>query len=314
MSSVRNETKQAFIVINPVSGMGNGVVIKNTCQRQFAKAGWSCTFHVTGKGENPTPLVKKAVADGVDLVVAVGGDGTIAAVAAGLIDSEVPLGIIPAGTWNAIARHLYIPLNPVRAVALMTGRHALREMDMMSVGDAYHAMNLSVGFSAKMNENATRDVKKKIGAFAYIRHFFNLVFGLEMQRYVVQADDTTYRGRASEIFIANYGVAGLHILEDRLDIHPDDGKVDVLIIRARTLLDMPGLLWQMLIRKDKRTPKYRQFTASKMVTISTQPPSLVQADGELIGMTPVNVTVLQRKIKVIAPLPAPVLLPQLFQN
>ncbi len=314
MVAKENAGKWALIIINPVSGIGNGAVIQNTCKNLFTRAGWNCTFRTTEKGENPAPLVKKAVAEGVDLVVAVGGDGTIASVAAGLIDSEVPLGIIPAGTWNAIARHLYIPLSPVRAIALITGRHALREMDMMSVGDAYHAMNLSVGFSAKMNENATRDVKKKIGILAYIRHFFNLVFGLEMQRFVVQADDTTYRGRASEIFIANYGVAGLHILEDRLDIHPDDGKVDVLIIRARTLLDLPSLLWQMLVRRDKRTPKYRQFTASRVVTISTRPPSLVQADGELIGMTPVNVTVLPRKIKVIAPLPASVLLPQLFQN
>jgi YegS/Rv2252/BmrU family lipid kinase len=314
MSSIRNEPKQAFIVINPASGIGNGITIKNICKQQFARAGWTCSFHMTLKGENTAPLVKKAVDDGADLVVAVGGDGTIAAVAAGLVDSEVPLGIIPSGTWNAIARHLYIPFNTIRAIALMTGKHTIREMDMMSVGDSYHAMNLSVGFSAKMNENASREIKKKIGALAYIRHFFNLIFGLEMQRYVVQADGFTYRGRASEIFIANYGVAGLHILEDRLDIHPDDGKVDVLIIRARTLLDMPALLWQMLIRKDKRTPKYRQFTASNTVTISTYPPSLVQADGELIGMTPVNITVLPRKIKVIAPLPAPIILPQFLQS
>lgn len=314
MSSIRNEPKQAFIVINPASGMGNGTAIRNICKQQFARAGWTCSFHMTLQGENTASLVKKAIEDGADLVVAVGGDGTIAAVAAGLVDSKVPLGIIPSGTWNAIARHLYIPFNTMRAIALMTGKHAIREMDMMSVGDTYHAMNLSVGFSAKMNESANREVKKKMGALAYIRHFFNLIFGLEMQRYIVQADGFTYRGRASEIFIANYGVAGLHILEDRLDIHPNDGKVDVLIIRARTLLDMPALLWQMLIRKDKRTPKYRQFTASTTVTISTNPPSLVQADGELIGMTPVNVTVLPRKVKVIAPLPAPVILPQLFQN
>jgi diacylglycerol kinase family enzyme len=187
-------------------------------------------------------------------------------------------------------------------------------MDMMRVGDSFHAMNLSVGFSAKMNENANRAVKQKIGPIAYLKHFVNLIFGLEMQRYVVQADGFTYRGRATEVFIANYGVAGMHIIEDRLDIHPDDGKVDVLIMRARTAADLPVLLWQMVVRRDKRTPKYRQFTAAESVTISTDPPSIVQADGELIGMTPVKVTILPRTIKVIAPLPAPTLLPQFLQN
>jgi diacylglycerol kinase family enzyme len=61
------------------------------------------------------------------------------------------------------------------------------------------------------------------------------------------------------------------------------------------------MLWQMVVRKDKRTPKYRQFSASKKIVISTIPPSQVQADGELVGMTPVKVTVLTRAIQVIAP-------------
>lgn len=175
---------------------------------------------------------------------------------------------------------------------------------MMTVGNSVHAMNMGVGFSATINDGASREEKRKIGAIAYLKHFFNLIFGLQMQKYVIQADGFTYRGRASEIMIANYGVAGLHLIEDRLDIHPDDGKVDILIFKARTVLDLPVLLWQIVVRKDKRTPKYRQFLASKKVVISTIPPSPVQADGELVGMTPIKVTVLPRAIQVIAPMPS----------
>lgn len=192
MSSIRNENRSRLSLsstLRPVWATGQRYGI--SASRSLPCAGWTCSFHTTLKGENTALLVKKAIEDGADLVVAVGGDGTIAAVAAGLVDSKVPLGIIPSGTWNAIARHLYIPFNTMRAIALMTGRHATREMDMMSVGDTYHAMNLSVGFSAKMNESANREVKKKMGALAYIRHFFNLIFGLEMQRYIVQADGFT---------------------------------------------------------------------------------------------------------------------------
>jgi len=307
----RIDNKRVFIVINPVSGMSNGQLLKTVCQMQFSRAGWIPEFHTMSKGEDLTPVIHTAIKNGADLVVAVGGDGTIASVAAGLINHDVPLGIVPAGTWNAIARHLYIPFNPVRAVSLMTGKHTIREMDIMDVGDSYHAMNLSVGFSAKMNENASRDIKRKVGAIAYLRHFINLLFGLEMHRFVVEADGFTFRGRATEVFIANYGVAGLHLLEDRLDIHPDDGKVDVLIMRARTILDMPSLLWQMVVLKQKRTPKYRQYSASQSVTIRTEPPSTVQADGEIIGMTPVKVTILPRRIRVIAPKSLVSLIPQL---
>jgi YegS/Rv2252/BmrU family lipid kinase len=310
MPSNRIDNKRVFIIINPVSGMSNGQLLKTVCQIQFSRAGWIPDFHTTSKGEDLVPVIHEAIQNGADLVVAVGGDGTIAAVAAGLIDHDVPLGIVPAGTWNAIARHLYIPFNPVRAISLMTGKHDIREMDIMAVGDTYHAMNVSVGFSAKMNENASRENKRKMGAIAYLKQFLNLLFGLEMHKFIVEADGYTFRGRATEVFIANYGVAGLHLLEDRLDIHPDDGKVEVLIMRARTILDLPSMFWQMLILRQKRTPKYRQLSASQSVTIRTDPPSTVQADGEIIGQTPVYVTILPLRIRVIAPQSAGILLPQ----
>jgi YegS/Rv2252/BmrU family lipid kinase len=301
MINKSNPNKRVFIVINPVAGFGDGRVLRRICEEQFSAAGWHPEIYLTRQEENPTDVVQKKIEAGVDLVVAAGGDGTVAAVAAGLVNSDIPLGIIPTGTWNAIARHLYIPALPARAIALITGSHQVKRMDMMTVGDTIHAMNMGVGFSSKMNDQADRMKKRKMGIFAYLKHFIELLFGLEMQKYVIQADGFTYRGRATEIFLANYGVAGLHILEDRLDIHPDDGKVDILIMRARTIIDLPVMLWQMVVRKDKRTPKYRQFSAEKNITITTNPPNTVQADGELVGMTPINVTILPRAIQVIAP-------------
>jgi len=301
MSPTLKPGSKAFIVINPVSGFINPQEMKKTCEQQFHAAGWSTSFHFTQKDEPLDKVIHTAINGGAHLVVAVGGDGTIAAVAAGLLNTSIPLGIIPAGTWNAIARHLYIPATPQRAIALMTGKHSLRKMDMMKVGDTIHAMNVGVGFSAKMNNNANRAEKRKLGNFAYFGHFIKQIFGLEMQRYVLEVDGFLLRGRATEIMVANYGMIGLRLLEDRLNIHPDDGLVDVLIMRARTILDLPVMFWQMFVQKEKRTPKYRQLSAKKTVTISTRSPCPVQADGELVGMTPIKVTVLPRAIQVIAP-------------
>lgn len=301
MSPTFKPGSKAFIIINPVSGFINPQAMKKTCEQQFHAAGWTTTFHSTKKDESLDKVIQETITSGVDLVVAVGGDGTVVAVAAGLLHASVPLGIIPAGTWNAIARTLYIPGSAARAIALMTGKHSLRKMDMMTVGNTIHAMNVGVGFSAKMNNGANRSEKRKLGSLAYFRHFLKQIFGLEMQKFVLQADGVTYRGRASEIFVANYGVVGLRPFEDLLNIYPDDGEVDILIVKARTILDLPVIVWQMFIRKDKRTPKYQQISAKKSVTISTDPPCPVQADGEMVGMTPIKVTVLPRAITVIAP-------------
>jgi len=100
-------------------------------------------------------------------------------------------------------------------------------------------------------------------------------------------------------------MVGLNVLEASLDIKPDDGKVDVLILRARNLFDLPGMFWQMFVQRKRRTPKYRQLSAAESLLIRTYPPAAVQADGELIGQTPVTVQVLPRCVKVIVPLEPP---------
>lgn len=294
--------KTALIIINPVAGFSNGDQLQKICEKEFYSAGWSTLFCFTQPDQNLTPLIQQQIANQkVDLVVAVGGDGTVAEVAAALINSPIPLGIIPTGTWNAIARHLRLPASPHWAVKLMTGRHTLRRLDMMDVGQSIHAMNLGVGFSANMIKNSDRLQKRRFGNLAYFKQIASKIFGLQMIKYEITADGVKYSGRASEIFIANYGVVGLHILEDRLDIHPDDGKVDLLIFRARTILDLPSLFWHVWIKREKRAPKYRSISAYNEITIRTKKPAEVQADGEFLGMTPVQVKVLPQSIRVIAP-------------
>jgi len=302
MPSTLKPGSKAFIIINPVAGFTDASQMKKICEEQFHAAGWHTRFYFTRADEQKlSEVVTAEITAGANLVVAVGGDGTIAEVAGCLLHTNVPLGIIPTGTWNAIARHLTLPASPQHAIALMTGKHSLRRLDMMQVGKTFHAMNVGVGFSALMAGGANRTQKRKFGNMAYFSHILKQLFGLQMQRYSIEADGVRHTGRATEILIANYGVVGLRFLEDRLKIHPDDGKVDILIMKARTVLDLPSLIWQLFVKRNKRTPKYRKITAHKKITIITKPPAPVQADGESLGQTPVKVKVLPRAVLVIAP-------------
>ena len=292
---------KAFIIINPVAGFSDGNSLKKICEEQFHAAGWQTRIHFTQSNEDLTQLIQAEIAADVDLVVAAGGDGTIAAVAGSLLNTNVPLGIIPTGTWNAIARYLVLPGSPQRAIALMTGKHTMRKLDMMIVGNSIHAMNLGVGFSAIMANSADRQQKRRLGNLAYFKQILKQLLGLQMQRYRIEADGVVYKGRATEIMVANYGVVGLRFLEDRLNILPDDGKAEILVLKARTILDLPVLIWQVFGSREKRTPKYLKISASKKIIISTKPPAQVQADGEVLGQTPITVTVLPKAVRVIAP-------------
>lgn len=299
----------AFIVLNPVAGISNAQVLQRTIENRFFHYGWKTRFHITTAEETIAPLVRQELKNGVDLVVAVGGDGTIAAVAAGMVHSPIPLGVIPTGTWNAIARHLGVPYNVPRAVKIMTGTHKVKKLDLMAVGDTYQAMNLSIGVSASMVAGTGRNDKRSWGNMAYFSQLFKQLFGLQQLRYTIIADGRRYRGRAAEIFVANYGVAGMNAIEAALEIKPNDGKVDVLIMRARTIFDLPSLFWQMLVRHNKRTPKYRQILVENTLVIHTSPPVIAQSDGELIGKTPVSIKVLPRCVNVIVPVPRQISLP-----
>jgi YegS/Rv2252/BmrU family lipid kinase len=292
---------EALIIINPISGFMNVKLMKRLINEHFKKAGWVTHLYLTEKDTEFESLIKFYLDKGIDLVVAAGGDGTVASVAAGMINSTVPLGIIPSGTWNAIARHLMLPFLPTRALALMTGKHQVRYLDLMAIGEKLHAMNLSVGFSARLIKSTSREKKRKFGNFAYYGSLVKQVFGIELTRYRIEADGKKYRGKALEVMVANYGVVGLNLIESLLEVHPDDGKADVLIFKPRTILDLPAMFWQALIRRSKHGPKYQQLQASKTITIETIPPMDVQADGEMIGKTPVTVTVLPRCVGVIVP-------------
>jgi len=291
----------ALIILNPVAGMVNEKIFRRLIENRFHTAGWTTHVHLTKPNEDLCTLIKEETAKGIDMVVAAGGDGTIAAVAGGLAHSKIPLGIIPCGTWNAIGRHFRISTNPIRAIMTITGAHKMRRMDLMEVGDNLHAMNLGVGFSSTMVANTRRSEKRRLGNIAYYSNFFKQLFGLKLKKYMIEADGKVYRGRASEIMVANYGIVGLNFIENTLDICPDDGKIDVFIFKARTMFDLPGVFWQAFVQHKKRTPKYHHLSAVSKLTIQTSPPMFVQADGELLGKTPITLTVLPRSVKVIVP-------------
>lgn len=292
---------EVLVIINPVAGFMNIKLMKRLVKEHFKKAGWTIHLYQTEKDTELDSLVCIYIAKGVDMIVVAGGDGTIASVAAGMVNSNVPLGIIPSGTWNAIARHLMLPFIPTRALALITGKHNVRYLDLMSIGGSIHAMNLGVGFSARVILSASREKKRALGNLAYYVGLVKQVFGIKLNRYRIEADGRHYRGKALEIMVANYGVVGLNAIESLLDIHPDDGKADVLIFKPRTILDLPAMFWQALIKRQKRAPKFQQLQASQTIIIQTNPPMDVQADGEVIGQTPVTVTVMPRCVAVVVP-------------
>jgi diacylglycerol kinase (ATP) len=308
-SSMANANQKVFVVFNPKAGREDQAdQIRAALAQHFTLPRWTPEiYETTGKaGEDVAAICRAACDRGADLVIAAGGDGTLIGVANGLVKSPVPLGILPLGTGNDLARALLIPLNLDEAMQLLVSDHAVMEIDALQVGKCHYFSNVSVGISPQMMHD-TQSVHKKIfGRLAYILAMIKRSSIFHLQRYTLTLDGRARSVRAAEVMISN---TTLFVKPPFLFGAPDtlaDGQLEVYIIRAQTLRDYVRLIWDLFRRPGRSAAKLSHLAATRSVRIEADHARLVQADGEVIGHTPVEVQLVRKAIHVISPKPVPV--------
>jgi diacylglycerol kinase family enzyme len=298
--------RRVFAALNPAAGSAKATDVRQALARHFPEGQAACEIHEAGAGEPIDALVHAALARGCDLVVAAGGDGTVSMVAGALAGdaADVPLGIIPLGTANVLARDLGIPLDPEEACRLLASPpegHATTRIDAMRVGPGCYFTQVGVGIDALMIRDTRREDKRRFGRIAYLWTASTHLLGFQPGRFVVEADGRRQRARASQVVVANSGILGQPPFRWGPDIRPNDGRLDVCIIRARTLLDYARLGWYVLTAQHHRSPNVRYLAVRHAVAISSRRPLPVQGDGEILGETPVTVEVVPGAVAVIVP-------------
>lgn len=127
------------------------------------------------------------------------------------------------------------------------------------------------------------------------------MLGFSGRRFTVVADGERTRPRAVQVLIANGGTLGLQPLRWGPGISPQDGVANVVIVSSRTGLDYLKIVWAALLGRHRQSPNLRYLTASRSIAISSDQPLPVQADGEIIGNTPVQVRVAPGAVRVVVP-------------
>jgi YegS/Rv2252/BmrU family lipid kinase len=296
-----SSSTQAFVVFNPVAGTQSPEATRQAFEARFAEINWEYTLYETTGQESVPDIVREAVEKGFDIVVAAGGDGTVSGVAAGLVGASIPMGIVPVGTGNAMARELLIPLDFVKALALLTSDHRIRAIDGLKVGNDLYLLNVGIGVSARSIRNTGREQKRRFGNLAYAWNILRELVGFSRRHIDLAIDDVVRRVVASEIMVLNAGVLGLQKVPEGLQVCPDDGQVDIFVVRAETALDYLSVLFNLMVKKTDVHPKLQTLTAKKNISIFTRNAMVVQADGEVVGRTPVSITILPQAVRIIAP-------------
>jgi YegS/Rv2252/BmrU family lipid kinase len=292
---------QAIVILNPVAGNAVVAEVHRALASHFGTQPTGFRVFETTGHERLAELAAEFVKNGAEIVVAAGGDGTVSGVAAGLVGTPALLGVIPLGTTNVLAQELGIPLIIDDACALIAGPHSTRAIDAMRARGAYYFTQIGVGIDSMMIRDTNTEAKRRFGKLAYLWAAFVHLIGFQPRRFHLVIDGRTLRCNASQIVLANSGTLGQQPLRWGLDIRPDDSQIDVCIVRAKTLLDYVILFVRAALGMYRTDRNVRYFIAEQAVTISTKKPLPVQADGEIIGDTTVNVEVVPRAVRVVTP-------------
>jgi diacylglycerol kinase (ATP) len=292
--------KRAFVIVNPGAGSCSLAAVRSALEEHFVPNGIAYEMHVTAEGEELSDSVRSRLGDGFDIVAAAGGDGTVSAVIGGLAGSSARLGIIPTGTANLVARELGIPLDCGDAAALIARAPRVRRLDAMRVGDRAYVLIIGVGISASVAGGTTKKNKGRFGLLAYVGAAFLKMFEFRPRSIEVVVDGDTHAVRSLEVAVANCGILADLLFPRGPEIHADDGRLDVCIVDARALFEYPRYLVRVLRRRPS-TPRVRYLEARRSVVIRSARELPVQADGDVIGTTPVEITLLPGAVGAIAP-------------
>jgi diacylglycerol kinase (ATP) len=294
---------RTYVVQNPVSGQVEADVVRQQIVRVMEENQIPYEIYETTGREKMQDVVKAAIDKGFEQVVAVGGDGTISGVASGLINTGIPMVILPSGTVNALARELQIPIGIEQTADWWVTNRQVRKIDVMQIDDRYFLLNVSVGVSAGIMKDARREDINKMGILAYWRGVFKRKSGLPAYRFQVAIDGAITYMRATELFIANSGsLLGLKAFQLDPQADLDTGRLSVCYARLRSLFDYVRIALRLLAAPSDEKKELNCTDALSEIRVHASQPVPVQGDGEQVGTTPVTITLVPRALEIVVPL------------
>ena len=297
------ERLKTYVVLNPVAGVSEPGTVRARIEAALQEHGFPMEIYETSgqQDEDIKQLVRDAVKQGFQLFISAGGDGTLSSVIDGLVGSEIPLAIIPTGTWNALARALDIPLQVEPAIDLLFQPHRIQTIDAMEVNHNYFVLSVSAGIGAMAMKDVERKDKRRLGKLADLRKAMAELLEFRAFPFEVKIDGAVTRFRASELMVANTSILGLKALRLDSSIRMDDGKLNVCRIYANTVSEYFRLGVSMLRGGQERNWNVLCMEAFDEVEIRSRERLPVQGDGELIGQLPVTVKLRPKAIKIVTP-------------
>jgi diacylglycerol kinase (ATP) len=291
------------LIVNPASGGVRGeadlAMLQDTAL-WLGEHGMPAELCITARPDDATRLASEAVRDHMDLVVAVGGDGTVNSVMQALVGHDTALGVLPMGTVNVWAREMGIPMTLAEARDVLL--HGVRRrVDVGRAGSRYFLLMAGVGFDAEVARRVDRGPLKRLGLklLDYIATAGVLSVTQTPTRVWMRYGGKRRTYNALMVLIGNTRLYGGALSFTNRAI-ADDGQLDLVVVENGGLAYRLGVLGRALLRRQSLGPRVR-YSQVRTVRIEATEPLPVQVDGEVIGTLPMTFSVAPGALSVVVP-------------
>lgn len=287
--------KEIIFILNPISGTTNKAGIPKLIEDAIDKEQFNYTICPTEYAGHASEIATEAKKRGVDIVVAVGGDGTVNEVARAIVHSNTALGIIPCGSGNGLARHLLLPMNIKKAIRIIN-LCEIHDLDYGIINGHPFFCTCGMGFDAFVSMKFAESGKR--GPITYVENVLLEGLKYKPETYEIRDKDGVAQHKAFLISCANASQYG-----NNAYIAPQasmsDGLLDVIIMEPFDVLDAPQISIEMFNKTLDKNSKIKTFK-SKKLHIHRSKPGVIHYDGDpVMSGEDIDIELQEKGIKII---------------
>jgi YegS/Rv2252/BmrU family lipid kinase len=290
------EKKKIIFVVNPISGTQGKKAILKWIDERIDRSIYDYSIVRTEYAGHASIIAKEAARDGIDIVVAIGGDGTINEIGRSLVHTNTALGIIPCGSGNGLARHLRIPMEPKAAIEIINQGDKCC-IDYGKINNIPFFCTCGVGFDAFVSLKFADSGKR--GLLTYLENTLHESLVYQPETYEIENEEGTMKYKAFLIACGNASQYG-----NNAYITPQasltDGLMDITIMEPFTVLDVPSLSFQLFNKTIDQNSRIKTMRAKK-IKIHRTKEGVLHFDGDpLMAGKELEVEIIPKGLHVIA--------------
>jgi len=291
-----------LLITNPAAARTDARAV-TAIRETLRGGGWDVEVLATLGPRDARRFATEARDQNFDVLVSYGGDGTAMQIAAAIVGTGIPLGLVPGGTGNLLAGNLRLPRNAAKAArALLHARpHAIDlGVSERSDGTHYFAVASGAGFDAELMAATGAAAKQRWKFGAYVAHAVAKLSGVRSARHRITIDGKAHEVGAAMLLVLNCGEIIPPFIRLGKDIEPDDGWLDVVALHADGIGQSVAALWDLLRGSANGAGRVWWGRGRTIrVEVIGADPRAVQLDGEVVGETPFETKILPGALTVL---------------